>query len=33
MILTWFWVCAHCDLDLGDMTLNQGHGTPLGYGQ
>ena len=22
-----------CDLDLGDMTLGQGHDTPFGYGQ
>ena len=22
-----FWVCVHCDLDLGDMTLGQGHDT------
>ena len=22
-----------CDLDLGDMTLGQGHDTPLGHGQ
>ena len=28
-----FLVCVHCDLDLGDMTLGQGHGTPLGHGQ
>ena len=28
-----FWVCVHCDLDLGDMTLGQGHDTPLGHGQ
>ena len=29
-----FWVCVHCDLDLGDiMTLVQGHDTPLGHGQ
>ena len=28
-----FPVCVHCDLDLGDMTLGQGHDTPLGYGQ
>ena len=26
-------VCVHCDLDLGDMTLGQGHDTPLGHGQ
>ena len=23
----------HCDLDLGVMTLGQGHDTPLGHGQ
>ena len=28
-----FWVCFHCNLDLGDMTLGQGHDTPLGHGQ
>ena len=28
-----FWVCVHCDLYLGDMTLGQGHDTPLGHGQ
>ena len=28
-----FSVCVHCDLDLGDMTLDQGHGTPLGHWQ
>ena len=28
-----FWVCVHCDLDLSDMTLGQGHDTPLGHGQ
>ena len=28
-----FWVCMHCDLDLGDVTLDQGHDTPLGHGQ
>ena len=22
-------VCVHCDLDPGDMTLGQGHATPL----
>ena len=27
------WVCVHCDLDLGSMTLGQGHDTPLGHGQ
>ena len=24
-----FWVCVHCDLDLGDMTLGQGYDTPF----
>ena len=33
MARTQFWVCVHCDLDLGDMTLGQGHDTPLGHGQ
>ena len=33
MACTQFWVCVHCDLDLGDMTLGQGHGTQLGHGQ
>ena len=28
-----FWLCVHCDLDLGDMTLGQGHDTPLSHGQ
>ena len=28
-----FWVRVHCDLDLGDMILGQGHDTPLGHGQ
>ena len=28
-----FWVCVHCDIDLGDMTLGQGHDTHLGHGQ
>ena len=23
----------HCDLDLGGMTLGEGHDTPLGHGQ
>ena len=27
-----FPVCVHCDLDLGDMILSQGHDTPLGHG-
>ena len=26
-------VYMHCDLDLEDMTLGQGHDTPLGHGQ
>ena len=26
-------VYAHCDLDLGDVTLCQFHDTPLGHGQ
>ena len=28
-----FSVNMHCDLDLGDMTLGQGHDTPLSHGQ
>ena len=32
MARTRFWVCVHCDHDLGDMTLGQGHDTPLGHG-
>ena len=28
-----FPVCVHCDLDLRDMTLGQGHDTLLGHGQ
>ena len=28
-----FLVCVHYDLDLGEMTLGQGHDTPLGHGQ
>ena len=28
-----FLVCVHCDHDLEDMTLGQGHDTLLGYGQ
>ena len=28
-----FLVSVHCDLDLGDMTLGQGHYTPLSPGQ
>ena len=39
---TWQWgvmartrisVYVHCDLDLRDMTMGQGHDTPLGHGQ
>ena len=30
---TRFWMCVHFDLDLGDMTLSQGHDTSLGHGQ
>ena len=26
-------LCLHIDLDLGDMTLDQGHVTLLGHGQ
>ena len=26
-------MCALCDLDHGDVTLDQGHDTPLGHGQ
>ena len=33
MARTRFWVCVHCDLDLGDMTFGQGHNTSLGHGQ
>ena len=28
-----FWVCVHCNLDLGDMILGQSHNTPLDHGQ
>ena len=28
-----FSVNPHCNLDHEDMTLGQGHDTPLGYGQ
>ena len=28
-----FSVCLHCDLNLGDMNLDQGHSIPLGHGQ
>ena len=27
------WVCVHCDLDLGGMTLDRSHDTPLSHGQ
>ena len=30
---TQFWVCVHCDLDIGEMTLGEDHDTPLGDGQ
>ena len=30
---TGFWVSVHCGHNLGDMTLGQGHDTPLGHGQ
>ena len=33
MAQTGFWVCVHCGYNLGDMTLGQGHDTPLGHGQ
>ena len=29
MVRIRFGVCVHCDLDLGDMTVSQGHSTPL----
>ena len=28
-----FWVCVHCYLNLGDMTLGQVHDTPLSHGK
>ena len=28
-----FIVCMHCDLDIGVITLGQGHDIPLGHGQ
>ena len=28
-----FKVCVHCDLDLWNLILGQGHDTPLGHGQ
>ena len=33
MAWTRLWVCVHCDLDLGDITLGQGYDIPLGHGQ
>ena len=27
------WACVQCDLDLGDMTMGQGHDKTFGYGQ
>ena len=33
MTRTLFWICIHCDLDLGVMTLGLDHDTPLGHGQ
>ena len=27
------WVCVHCDFNLGDLTLGNGHDTPFGHGQ
>ena len=33
MARTPFWVCVHCDHDLGDMTLGQGHDTSFGQRQ
>ena len=28
-----FWLCVHCDLDIGVTTFDQGHDAPLGLGQ
>ena len=28
-----FWICVHCDLELGDMTLGEGHDKSLRYGK
>ena len=28
-----FWLCVHCDLELGNMTLATNHDTPCGHGQ
>ena len=33
MAWTRFWVCVQCDIDLGNITLGQGHDTPLDDGQ
>ena len=30
---TRYWLCSHCNLDLKDITLSQGHATPLDHGQ
>ena len=30
---TGFWICAHCDFNLEDITFVQGHTTPVGHGQ
>ena len=28
-----FWLCVHCDLELGNMTLATNHDTPFGHCQ
>ena len=33
MARTRFWICVHCDHELGNMLMGQGHDTPLGHGQ
>ena len=33
MARTQIWLCVHYDLDIRDMTLGQGHDTPLDHGQ
>ena len=33
MARTRLWVCVHCDHDLRDMVLGQGHVTSFGHGQ
>ena len=33
MARTRFLVCVHYDIAIRDMTLGQGHDTPLGHGQ